>query len=371
MNPFRYGQVVKGKDFCSRPALVKILTAQIQRGQNVYIQGERRTGKTSLIFETVRSLPKLRMVWIDLLGSKTSDDVLKRMLTAVMAAEKGAAFFGAILRKLSHLKPVVSLDPVTGLPTVSVDATVELSPDSLPALLDLIGSQHSKRHPLVVVFDELQDILNLIDASETVAQLRSKIQFQTDISYVFAGSIRNEMDTLFNDPDSAFFRSAAPIYVGPLDTDTFQTFIIEKFRLGKREIEADALHHIFDICFNIPGDIQQMCSALWDTTAREETIVKSSIPTALDLIFSQELKGYETILTVISAQQLKLLTALARLGGKTPMASVFLKHSGIAQASSVRKGLQRLLALRILFHGEGEYRFVNPFFRAWLLHKSL
>ncbi len=54
MNPFKYGQIVKENDFCRRPELEKNLANQIKRGQNVYIQGERRTGKSSLIYETVR-----------------------------------------------------------------------------------------------------------------------------------------------------------------------------------------------------------------------------------------------------------------------------------------------------------------------------
>ena len=47
--------------------------------------------------------------------------------------------------------------------------------------------------------------------------------------------------------------------------------------------------------------------------------------------------------------------------------SVFLKGSAISQASSVQKALNRLIALKIIFHYEDEHRFVNPFFRAWIL----
>ena len=60
MNPFRFGQIVKEADFCRRPVLVEKLAENIKRGQNVYIQGERRIGKTSLIFEVVRSLLNLK-----------------------------------------------------------------------------------------------------------------------------------------------------------------------------------------------------------------------------------------------------------------------------------------------------------------------
>jgi len=371
MNPFRYGQVVKGSDFCKRPDLVKALSANIQRGQNVFIQGERRTGKTSLIFETVRRLPKYRLVWVDLLATKTATDFLKRIITAVMAIEKSAGIFEKTLRQLSHLRPVVSADPITGLPTLSIDAAVELAPDSIPAILDLIESRHSIRRPLVVVFDEFQDISNLKDSTETLAQLRSKIQFQSDIPYVFAGSVRNRMDSIFDNPDSPFFKSAIPLQVGPLGRKVFGKFIEDRFSRGGRTPSRAALDSLFDLCFDIPGDVQHLCSALWDTTTKGDKISADCIPRALELIFSQESKGYETVLTIVSGQQLKLLSALARLGGSAPMSSVFLKNSGIAQASSIQRALKRLTDLRIVFQHEGEYRFVNPFFRAWLLYKNL
>jgi hypothetical protein len=371
MNPFHYGQIVKKADFCHRPELDKRLADSIKRGQNVYIQGERRTGKTSLICETIRKLKKTRMIYVDLLEVKSSDDFLKRIITAIIEMEHTAGFMERIFQKLSHIRPVASIDPITGLPTFSLDSSVELEPDSIPGVVDLISSYHSKTKPIVVVLDEFQDILNLKDAREALALLRSKVQFQSDIPYVFAGSIRNEMDRIFNDPGSAFFKSAVPIQVGPIDKETFKKFIIKKFETGKRHITAKSLNTVFAICFSIPGDTQQFCGALWDTTSYGDNISEGHIPTALEQLFAHELKGYETTLKIVTKQQLKLLTALARYGGKAPMSSEFLRNSGIAQASSVQRALNRLLKLRIVFHHEKEYRFVNPFFRAWLLHKKL
>ena len=311
------------------------------------------------------------MIYVDLLEVKSSHDFLKRIVTAIIDMEQSAGFVEKIFKKLSHIRPVASIDPITGLPTFSLDSSVELKPDSIPGVVDLISSCHSKAKPVVVVLDEFQDILNLKDARQTLALLRSKVQFQSDIPYVFAGSIRNEMDRIFNDPDSAFFKSAVPIQVGPIDKDTFQKFIINRFKTGNRGITTESLNTVFAICFNIPGDIQQLCSALWDTTTHGDNISGEQIPTALEQIFAHELKGYETMLKIVTKQQLKLLTALARQGGKAPMSSEFLKNSGIAQASSVQRALSRLLELRFVYHHENEYRFVNPFFRAWLLHKKL
>ncbi len=371
MNPFQYGQVVKKTDFCKRLKLGKELTANIRKGQNVYIQGERRNGKTSLIWETGRKLTKYRKMYIDILAVKASDDFIKRIITSIISLEKNAGSLEKIFQKLSRLRPVASIDPITGLPTLSLDSSIDLKPDSVPGVVDLIASYHTKSKPLVVVFDEFQDVLNMKDFHEILALLRSKVQFLSDICFIFAGSIRNKMDLIFNDPNSAFYKSAKSIQVGPINKDNFQKFIRNKFETGKRQISFETLGAIFKICFNIPGDVQQLCSALWDTTSSGTRISENHIQPALERIFSNELKGYEASLTILTKQQLKLLTGLARLGGKAPMSSDFMKQSGIIQASSIKRALNRLTDLNIIFYIDNEYRFVNPFFRAWLLYKKL
>ena len=179
------------------------------------------------------------------------------------------------------------------------------------------------------------------------------------------------MDLIFNDPNSAFYKSAKSIQVGPINKDSFQKFIRNKFETGKRQIPFETLGAIFKICFNIPGDVQQLCSALWDTTSSGTRMSENYIQPALERIFSNELRGYEASLNILTKQQLKLLTGLARLGGKAPMSSDFMKQSGIIQASSIKRALNRLIHLNIIFYIDNEYRFVNPFFRAWLLYKKL
>lgn len=349
----------------------KKLAGQIKRGQNVYLQGERRSGKTSLIWETVRRMKKPRIVYIDLLETKTADDLIKRMVASVIALERSRGLVNKVFQSLAHLRPVVSADPISGLPTLTLDAAVQLKAESIAGVLDLIAGCQLKTKPLVVVFDEFQDILNLPDADEMLAQLRSKIQFLTDIPFLFAGSIRNKMNAIFNDPDSPFFKSALPIEVGPLKRDAFQAFIAAKFKIGKRKIDPGALERVFDICFNIAGDIQQACSALWESTSYGDTIGDERIPVALEQIFAHEAKGYETALKIVTGQQLKFLTGLARLGGAEPTSAQFLRQAGIPQASSAQAALKRLIDLKLVFRYEGEYRFVNPFFRAWLLYKKL
>lgn len=369
MNPFKYGQVVSAKDFCPRPKLLKQLTGSIQSGQNVVLQGERRIGKTSLIHEAVRRLKSYRMLYVDLLEIKTTEDLCKRIVTAIISLERQTAFLEKILQSLSQLRPVISIDPMTGQPSISLDAGVRLRPDSIGGLFDLVSDMW-KRKVLVVVFDEFQDILNLSDSNETLAALRSKIQFHADIPYLFAGSIRNQMNSIFTDPESAFFKSAATLDVGPLEEDVFIRFLTKRFESGNRAIQKQVLVKAIETADNVPGDVQELCACLWETASSGEKLTETSIAPALELIYARESKGYEAALVQLTGQQLKCLTGLARMGGEAPLSAGFLKGVGITLPASVKKALNRLLQLRIIYRLQREYKFVNPFFRSWLIWKN-
>jgi len=371
MNPFKYGQIVQDKDFCQRPVLIQRLSTDIIKGQNVYVQGERRIGKTSLICECARQLKKYRLIYIDLLEVKTIDDFIKRILAALVSMEQMGGMVERIFKKLAHIRPTISIDPITGMPILGFDGTIPFSQDSIHGVLDLIYSYQTKKKSIVVVFDEFQDILNLKDARKVLAILRSKVQFHSDVSYLFSGSVRNKMLEIFSDPDSPFFKSAVPLNVGPLDSGYFRGFLSKKFKNGKREITPEVWDRIFEICSDVPGDIQQFCDALWDISSAAEQLTPVHLPAALELIFAHESKGYETTLKIISGQQLKVLTGLAREGGKSPTSAKFARKLGGVAVSSIKKAIERLMALKIVFYIEGEYRFTNPFFRAWLLYKKL
>lgn len=116
------------------------------------------------------------MISVDLLEAKSLDYFLKRILQAIMSMEKSAGFLEKVFQKLSHIRPVACIDPITGLPTLSIDASTELKPGSIPGVLDLIATLHFRSKPVDVIFDEFQDVMNLVDIRQTLALLRSKVQ---------------------------------------------------------------------------------------------------------------------------------------------------------------------------------------------------
>jgi uncharacterized protein len=365
MNPFKYGTIVSGEDFCGRKILLKQLAESIEASRRIVLLGERRVGKSSAVNEAVLRCKGGRLLYVDLLGIKSIDALCRRILRAIVISEQKAGWFEKIVKSLAYLRPSISVDPITSMPTVSFDASIELKANSIPEVLTLIESLGKKRKP-VVVFDEFQDILNLEDSHEALALLRSKIQFQSPIPYIFVGSIRHEMDAIFTHHDSPFFKSAIPMTVDPLPYDEFSQFLRKKFTKGRRKIGDETLRKVFQMANHITGDIQQLCEVLWEVTSEGGNIGMDKLKSALELIFSREQKSYENYLSLLTAIQLKCLMAIAMEGGKKVFSVPFMKSAGFNNPSTVKRAITRLIQLNILFKSEGEYRFANPFFRAWL-----
>lgn len=370
MNPFKYGQIVKGNDFCKRTNLEKEITNFIKSGQNIVLQGERRVGKTSLIHETATRIKKKQILYIDFLEVKSIDNICKRIIKSIISLEQKGGMLEKILKSLSHLRPTITLDPITSQPTISISQNTKMQPDSLEEIMDLVFKMNNEKS-LIVIFDEFQDILNIKENKEIFAILRSKIQFHSDIPYIFLGSIRNKMYEIFNDIESPFFKAAITIEVGNIEFNTFKKYLEEKFNTGKRKIENDLFEKIFDIAGRTPGDVQQLCSSLWEITSYKDAINESHLNNALELIYSRESKGYEIILSNLTELQLKCLAALAKHENTAPLSAEFLRKAGGILPASAKKAFTRMEQLKIIHRKTDNYKFINPFFKSWLIKSDL
>jgi len=369
MNPFRYGEVVTGQDFCPRPLVSRRLREHLVAGHKVVVLGERRTGKTSLIHETVRKMRGTRLVYAQMWAVKSVEDIASRLLRALSTTQvKESSFVERVARTLSHLRPRIDFDPNTGQPSVTVTPGTRLEPSGLHGVFDFIEDL-SGQHPLVVALDEFQDVAALNEASSILGEIRGRIQTQNRVPYIFAGSIRHEMERVFRDPSSPFYKSLRVIEVEGLPRSVFRRFLDKRFRAGERLIDAAAYERIFEITENSPSDIQQFCAAIWDTSREGVAIAEGDLNDVLTYIFATERKGYEAQIRPLTGIQMQCLKALARVGGKHPQSKAFLQEAGIDLPASVRRAVMRLHDLEIISGPEQDHRFLDPFLKQWILRE--
>ena len=365
MNPFKYGCIVDGDFFCPRPVLEKELRRLVESGQNVVVQGERRMGKTSLVCEAVRKAKGVKLLYVDLLGIRSISDFCRKVTSAVAALNRKRTFLARAADLIHRLRPTLTIDTITGSPTISVDMSAASSPDSLEDVLDMIAVL-ARENRLCVVFDEFQDMLNVENANGILATMRGKIQFQSDTPYIFLGSVRNQMSDMFTNSRSPFYKSAALFDIGRIEDKDFSAFLIKRFKAGKRTADPAFVEKVLDLADRVSGDVQELCDALWATTDEGATLAESDLPKALDLVFARESKSYIPAIGKLTAIQMRVLRGIAELGGEKILSGDFLRAVNVPNAGSVRKSVLRLIDLDVLYEFGGRYRFTNPFFAAWI-----
>ena len=368
MEPFKFGCIVKGGHYCPRPELEAQLRRYLEAGQNVVLQGERRMGKSSLVVKVVGGMRGTGLLYVDLLGISTTSDFCRRVVDGIVELDRSRSFLRKTAALLSSLRPLVVLDRDTGLPNISIDARSAAGPDGVGAVMSMVAA-HARERKICAVFDEFQDVLDLPDSKQVLAEMRARVQFMSETPFVFLGSVRNRMHEIFSHPSSPFFKSALEIGVGEIDPSAFAGFLAARFAKADRVPDKAFLTGVLETIGGVPGDMQELCDALWSVTKPGGRVDAGALDAAYEYVFAHEGGSYETYWKTFSPQQRRVLRALASCGGKHVSSSAFFEAAGVYNASSVKKALSRLETIGHVYRFRDEFKFSNPFFREWLRRK--
>lgn len=366
MNPFIYGKVVEGEDFCPRKDLMFELGGCLESGQNTVLFGRRRVGKSSLVLDAAKHFPDRLLFRVDLFFTKDTAMFLEYCSNALFSFQnQRKGMFEEILSALKRVRPRIEVDSNTGTPALSFGlsgADRALLLNTVDDFFDYLGHTF-RQEQLIVCFDEFQSVLNYPEPESLLAKIRSKVQYHS-FPYIFTGSDRSGLKTLFTRPESPFYKSIRPIEVLPIPRNDFQPFLQKKFEAGERIVSAEGWDELFRL--ETPGDIQQLCAALWEKSCPGDRLEGIVLQAAWRQIFSQEIEGFRSLLGELTALQLRVLKQIAKTG-TDQIYSLDLQQTIGASASSIRRSLTALTAKWILAEDDGTVYFNNPFLRQFLL----
>lgn len=78
-----------------------------------------------------------------------------------------------------------------------------------------------------------------------------------------------------------------------------------------------------------------------------DTIIQEHVKAAIDLLISRENLSFQIILARLTDLQVRVLRALAELGGKKPTSKTFLEKVESRNASKVTQALARLAQMKL------------------------
>lgn len=370
-NPFQYGGVVSGDAFCNRKQEVEDLLRAMKNGEKLFVDSERRFGKTSLARFALDKLPEEQYVsaYVDLwptdgpvsFATATAKAIAESMSTRVeKMLEVAKSFFG-------RLSPSITISD-QGRPLVVFGAHGFGEPGpELDEVLRAPGKIAAQgKRGVVVVFDEFQQILEY-GSDKVERQLRSIIQTQANVSYIFLGSRRHLIQKMFLDQSRPLYRAGGHYPLGPIDEKDWLPFIRKGFLDGGKEIADEQIYSICRLTEGHPFYTQHLCHVLWDTCEMEGHISEELIQSAMGTLLAHESYAYTTLWESLAMNQRRFLKGLAsEPTGVKPFSSDFLQRHGLGSASNAQRAIEPLLEKDVIDRNDSSFIIVDRFFKIWV-----
>lgn len=368
MNPFSYGTIVKGEYFYDRREECDRIVSVLSGGNNLVLFAPRRYGKTSLVFRAIQELEKMDFVcvYFDFMPVFSRESFIEAYSRAILSAQ---ANLQTAVKKVAGfikgIKPKLVFDQL-GHPEFSFDFTENrVSESTLEETLDLPERLATDKKRYIIVFDEFQEI-NKLNGENFENLLRSKIQQQEHVNYLFLGSRTHLINDMFNNKARAFYNSGISMQLRPLPESDTLNYLNERFSLSGISISQTSALHLIRQAGNIPYYIQLLAAEVWQYLVSEPREADNeTIDICARNIVSLKSDYYFELYDRQSAYQKKLLKALI-ISGENIFSASYARQFRLSATSTTQKAIHGLLDNGLVEKADGTYFIADPFFKRFL-----
>lgn len=368
-NPFRYGVPVSGQYYLARPKLVKKLTPYAVAGQNILLFGPRRFGKTSFLQEYASTLSKkeINVVMIDTYPITSHRDFLHSLIKG-LESRKLKPFMKSIREVIDavfRVRPKITVEadgiglnfPIPALNDEEIKWAIEDT-------FKMIGKLNQKKK-LAVFFDEFQKIAEINDKGWLEGTIRSEIQKQGDLHYLFCGSRRGLILDMFQNSSKPLYHMATPIEL-PKFGEEFISWLMKRFNIADIKITKEVTKHLLDLIDWSPNYAQMLAFHLV-ADSPNGPIKSEDIDKILDNLCQLNGYTYMTLFDSLSSNAKRIVRMNALNPDQSPFQQDLMRDYGLS-SSTVQAAIRSLINKRILDDAtsKGNLIFDDPLFLRWV-----
>lgn len=371
---FVFDNYVTGRNFAGRRSDCFALGNLIGAHENVCLYGAPKSGKTSLIHQTLIEMStsgrNFTVPSFDMSGVRTVESFITGLVSAVMSQVCGGpADFGSFIDGFLpdtgfRFDDVLYED--FGKIAVLADAA---SPSDVTAALTLPYRVAAERSmDLCVVIDEFQNILE-IKGFESILKEMERIagENRTGFSYVFCGSGVNAMKWIF-EYRKYFFRNLSVLPMSQVSEQEVIDHIVSGFRPTGKVIEKDLIQMPYRV---FRGNMWYVNLMAFFCNARAIGYInEKTIRDAVETVVSLNEPRFRMIVDGLTVFQISFLTAVLR--GETRFsAQEVIEKYGLHSSANVKRVREALMKKEILtFTDKDEPVVIDPLFEFWFRRKS-
>ncbi len=370
MKQFIFDRLVDRENLCNLTKEKDQFLHLIETKSNVVVYAPRNFGKTSLlkniVIDDFRKLNKKSFVFFaDLLGVKNLDSIIGRLMNSFERSFNESFpvknIFENIKSLLSMLQPEVSIDSITGNPSVSLGISADKKEYTISYVFQLI-SAISKKIPVLIVIDEFQDIVRVDEAQ---ALFRSVFQEMHNMPVILMGSKRHLLGDIFSIPDAPLYSWGIDIEIPSIPYNEYQVYINDRFSTKNIHIAYDEAVYLQNLMHRIPEPVNIICQQIMDIYDNLE-ITKEIINNSLKQILDNRESRYEIQIQGFSETEEKILIELAKIKTiEKPQSKIFIAKTNLT-SRTIGKIFDKLLQIGIIEKTGTYYRISDPLFMFYL-----
>ena len=366
-NPFVY-QGYEGPDyFFDRTEETENIISALRNGRNVTLISPRKIGKTGLIRHVFHQLESAGndaiCIYSDIFATKNLQEFVETIGKAIVedALQREKTFASKVMDFFKGLRPTFSPDPMTGLPTVTLNVVpvqAELTLKSLFAHLESLDKR------VYLAIDEFQQVAYYPEKGAE-ALLRSHIQFMHNVRFVFSGSKMHMMEEMFLAPNRPFYQSAQLMMLSPLHEEIYYDYASRFFEQKRGLLDKDVFKRMYRSFDGYTWFIQAVLNRLYEQEKKVET--DAQVADAIMFHVNSMAPHYQTVFSFLTDNQRCLLRAIASMGiVKQPQGVEFIRNYNLPSSSSIKSALEVLVEKELVYQTLEGYIVYDRFFSIWL-----
>ena len=371
-NPFKFGKEVSGDQFYDRQDSFEKLYRKLAGGScNVVMYAPRRYGKTSLVKKVLARFEGegVPTVSIDLNKIATIEKFCENYAFAFCKLTgKGREIVNRVSTYLSHLNPTFSFGGESVL-SVKFNYGVKMTETSISSVLDLAEKIADEviGGPIVVAFDEFQEIERLSPDLPLEGVFRSCIQAHQNVRYVFFGSKTHLLKRMFGEKSRPFYKSAATMRLEKPPKDESLAFVRSRFASRAIGIDETVARRIVSETENVPYYLQELSSQVFDSVvaAGRDWVEDADIDAGIAGLLAENTDYYVEKLSTLSGVQRLLVAALAAEPVREFTEDYRMRHS-LGGSSTVHTALKALIEKGVVESESEAYFIGDPFFARYI-----
>jgi len=369
-NPFTIG-IAKEEKFCNREKEIKELKRLIKNGQNVVVYSPRRFGKTSLVKRVLKDIERTDKnfvgIYVDLFPVSSYQDFIEFFSKAIIQSigkEVDKTFFQKIKNLFKNIIPSFTVKP-DGSFSISISINQSSSLETLLSELFQGLEKYLNKNNLkaCIVFDEFQEITTLEDSKKIEGIIRSYIQEQENISYVFVGSRRKLLVDMFTDKKRPFYKSSFLFPLEKIPKLEFVECIINSFKKTDKTCPKKEAERIYDLVDGYPYYVQKLSSIVWDLT--EKRVSEKIIDNALLTLVKMESIDFESIWINLNKSEKIVLKNIAKSPDIPVFSKEFIEKTRLS-IGGIQKAVSSLTKKDLIEKENNLYKITDPVMAYWI-----